>query len=207
VTRVLCLALAVVLAATMLACGSGEPTTSGSVVPTSPGDVLPTATQPRTDTPAPTNTPIPTDTPEPTATPTRPPLRTAAPGETAPDLTGLKPCKLLTAEEIGAAIGKTANEVGGGIQLNQPPAYNCTWNGVRIEVFTGTLEDVQLHHAYSNETVGDLGENASWFAAHKQLSVLSGFFDVTVYVTGDESAAAAKSAAIHLVTKALANLP
>jgi hypothetical protein len=189
------------LALAFAGCGSGDDTTSST--PTVAGSVLPTPG----GSCASTGTPSPTATHEPTVTFTHPPVRTAAPGEKEPELANFKPCQLLKPDEIAAVINSTASKVGGGVVIGDRPAWDCTWNGVRIHVFTGTLEEAAQAHAYTNVTMTGLGEDASWIGDQQALDVLVGHFDVTIYVRALSDEVAARAAAFELGTKLVARLP
>jgi hypothetical protein len=116
-------------------------------------------------------------------------------------------CSLLTKDEILDTVGDIGFGVSDGRVSNNPPEYNCQWNGLNLYVYSGTREQLEAYFGTNeHEVIAGLGDKAGWFAETGTLEVQKGNYDLTFQVFGTNPAER-KGQAQTLAQKAIARLP
>jgi hypothetical protein len=116
-------------------------------------------------------------------------------------------CSLLTKDDILDTVGDIGFGVSDGRASNNPPEYDCQWNGLNLYVYSGTRDQVEAYFGTNeHEVVDGLGDRAGWFPDTGTLEVQKGNYDLTFQVFGTNPAGR-KDQAKALAQKAIARLP
>lgn len=96
-------------------------------------------------------------------------------------------CALITEEEVEEITGLA---VGDGENQDFDPFFSCnysteTFDTVQVDVFHGSEEEVELYYELTEdaEEVDGIGDRAQWGGFIKQLEVLEGEYDVTIWIS------------------------
>jgi hypothetical protein len=194
-TKLFVLTSALLLAPALAACG-GDDDSDATSTPRASGTTQVSATGQASATAAAT------------ASGTTASATTAPADDGLPNLTGFDACSLITTEDIAEVLSIDENSVGEGATTKTPPDFVCFWaNSVRIDVHTGTSEEMSTYHAFGGDPVPNLGSDAGWFSGTRTLAVLSGNFDLTLSVLGLVTEPEQKVAAAELARRAIFRLP